>query len=122
MRSDGMENEELAALRASLLAAERQPAAVKQRQARLSAMLAEGDELVPYVLAAPCCDPRDRVVHDDPSSLRVLEGRQPTAWTRREPPCYEPPPLPPSRLAAALACIAVLWLLGHALTFFLLGH
>jgi hypothetical protein len=119
-----MENEELAVLRASLLAAERQPAAVKERQARLSAVLAEGDELVPYVLAAPCSDPRDRLVHDDVRTLRVLEGRNELigrAWSRRAQLC-EPPPLPPSRLAAALACIAVLWLLGHALTFVLLGH
>src|SRR5438270_930798 len=35
-----MENEELAALRATLLAAQRQPLAVKVRQARLSALLA----------------------------------------------------------------------------------
>ena len=38
-----MENEELAALRATLLAAQRQPLAVKVRQARLSALLADGD-------------------------------------------------------------------------------
>ena len=37
-----MENEELAALRATLLAAQRQPLAVKVRQARLSALLADG--------------------------------------------------------------------------------
>ncbi len=121
-----MENEELAALRASLLAAERQPAMLKQRQARLSAVLAEGDELVPYVLAAPCSDPRDRVVHDDVRKLRVLEGRSESelmfrAWSRSEGE-REPSPLPPSRLAAALASIAVLWLLGHALTFALIGH
>ncbi len=38
-----MENEELAALRATLLAAQRQPLAVKVAQARLSALLADGD-------------------------------------------------------------------------------
>jgi hypothetical protein len=46
-----MENEELAALRATLLAAQRQPLAVKVRQARLSALVADGDELLPYVLS-----------------------------------------------------------------------
>src|SRR5205085_2019469 len=39
-----MENEELAALRATLLAAQRQPLAVKVRQARLSALLADGED------------------------------------------------------------------------------
>src|SRR6185437_2140308 len=70
-----MENEELAALRATLLAAQRLPLAVKTRQARLSALLADGDELLPYVLARSCSDPRDRVLdRDELSQLRVLEG------------------------------------------------
>jgi hypothetical protein len=119
-----MDNEELAVLQASLRAAERQPAAVKERQARLSAALSEGGELVPYVLAAACSDPRDRVVHEDVRAMRVLEGRPglglPAGAGAAEE--CEPSPLPPSRLAAALACIAVLWLLGHMLTFVLLGH
>jgi hypothetical protein len=121
-----MDNEELAVLQASLRAAERQPAAVKERQARLSAALSEGGELVPYVLAAACSDPRDRVVHEDVRAMRVLEGRsglalRAGAGSGAAEGC-EPSPLPPSRLAAALACIAVLWLLGHMLTFVLLGH
>ena len=53
-------NEELAALRATLLAAQRQPLAVKVAQARLSALLADGDDLLPYVLSRSCSDPRDR--------------------------------------------------------------
>ena len=57
-----MENEELAALRATLLAAQRQPLAVKVAQARLSAQLADGDELLPYVLSRSCSDPRDRTL------------------------------------------------------------
>src|SRR5438105_8204048 len=60
MVAGSMENEELAALRATLLAAQRQPLAVKVRQARLSALLADGDELLPYVLSRSCSDPRDR--------------------------------------------------------------
>lgn len=119
-----MENEELAALRASLLAAERQPAAVKDRQARLSAVLADGGDLVPYVLAASCCDPRDRLVHGDLRSLRILESGTPgpEIASPRARGAYEPAPLPPTRLAAVLACIAILWLLGHALTFVLLAR
>src|SRR5438067_9669202 len=70
-----MENEELAALRATLLAAQRQPLAVKVRQARLSALLADGDELLPYVLSRSCSDPRDRTLdRDELPQLRVLEG------------------------------------------------
>src|SRR5437868_326903 len=70
-----MENEELAALRATLLAAQRQPLAVKVRQARLSALLSDGDELLPYVLSRSCSDPRDRVLdRDELPQLRVLEG------------------------------------------------
>src|SRR5579859_1233447 len=70
-----MENEELAALRATLLAAQRQPLAVKVRQARLSALLADGDELLPYVLSRSCSDPRDRVLdRDELPQLRILEG------------------------------------------------
>jgi len=70
-----MENEELAALRATLLAAQRQPLAVKVRQARLSALLADGDELLPYVLSRSCSDPRDRTLErEELVQLRVLEG------------------------------------------------
>src|ERR1051325_11917653 len=70
-----MENEELAALRATLLAAQRQPLAVKVRQARLSALLADGDELLPYVLSRSCSDPRDRTLdRGELPQLRVLEG------------------------------------------------
>src|SRR6266542_826 len=70
-----MENEELAALRATLLAAQRLPLALKTRQARLSALVADGDELLPYVLARSCSDPRDRVLdRDELVQLRVLEG------------------------------------------------
>src|SRR4051812_47672496 len=70
-----MENEELAALRATLLAAQRQPLALKVRQARLSALLSAGDDLLPYVLSASCSDPRDRVCgRDQLFQLRLLEG------------------------------------------------
>src|SRR5260221_6305456 len=70
-----MENEELAALRATLLAAQRQPLAVKVRQARLSALLADGDDLLPYVLSRSCSDPRDRTLErEEVSQLRILEG------------------------------------------------
>ena len=51
------------------------PLAVKVRQARLSALLSDGDELLPYVLARSCSDPRDRILdRDEMFQLRVLEG------------------------------------------------
>jgi hypothetical protein len=117
-----MENEELAALRATLLAAQRQPLAVKVAQARLSALLADGDELLPYVLARSCSDPRDRVFdRHELSQLRVLEGsadlpRFPRAPVRRQvEPVYEPMPARPNRLAALLAVLIVLCMLGQML-------
>src|SRR5215467_9677561 len=115
-----MENEELAALRATLLAAQRQPTAVKAAQARLSALVADGDDLLPYVLARSCSDPRDRVYDRyEVFQLRVLEGgselpRLPSARRRVvEPPAHEPMPARSSRMAALLACMIVLCLLGQ---------
>jgi hypothetical protein len=121
MDGPGMENEELAALRATLLAAQRLPLAVKTRQARLSALVADGDELLPYVLARSCSDPRDRLLdRDELCQLRVLEGgvdlplarltalRQPVA-------VHEPMPARPNRLAALLACLIVVCLLAQML-------
>lgn len=113
-----MENEELAALRATLLAAQRQPLAVKVRQARLSALLADGDELLPYVLSRSCSDPRDRTLdRDELPQLRVLEGGVDigrVARLRRTPP-HEPMPTRPSRLAAILCILIVLCLLSQML-------
>jgi hypothetical protein len=116
-----MENEELAALRATLLAAQRQPLAVKVAQARLSALLADGDELLPYVLARSCSDPRDRTLErEELSQLRVLESG-PADLPRfyqgklRRPPSYEPIPTRPSRLAAFLAVLIVLCLVSQIL-------
>ncbi len=105
-----MENEELAALRATLRAAERLPEAARSRQHRLSAALADGDDLLPYVLARSCSDPRDRVVHEPLSAFRILEGGPPAP---RSAATYEPPPTRPSRLALALALFAVCWLVIH---------
>src|SRR5215467_15554251 len=105
-----MENEELAALRATLLAAQRQPLAVKVRQARLSALLSEGDELLPYVLSRSCSDPRDRMLdRDELPQLRVLEGGvdSPRVARLRRPVAHEPIPARPSRLAAVLAVLIV---------------
>ena len=111
-----MENEELAALRATLLAAQRQPLAVKVRQARLSALLSDGDELLPYVLSRSCSDPRDRVLdkHELPQ-LRILEGGAdaPRVARLRRLPAHEPIPTRPSRLAAVLAMLIVLCLLSQ---------
>src|SRR5437879_1789158 len=101
-----MENEELAALRATLLAAQRQPLAVKAAQARLSALLADGDDLLPYVLSRSCSDPRDRALErEELGQLRVLEGgaqvaRLPRARVVGRPTTYEPIPTRPSRFAA----------------------
>jgi hypothetical protein len=115
-----MENEELAALRATLLAAQRQPLAVKVAQARLSALLADGDELLPYVLARSCSDPRDRTLErEELSQLRVLEGGTdlPRSYQGqlRRPPSHEPIPTRPSRLAAFLAVLIVLCLVSQIL-------
>lgn len=116
-----MENEELAALRATLLAAQRQPLAVKVAQARLSALLADGDDLLPYVLSRSCSDPRDRVLNGaEIPHLRILEGggasvsavprvRQFAAAAPR----HEPMPARPTRLAALLGILIVLCLLSQ---------
>jgi hypothetical protein len=113
-----MENEELAALRATLLAAQRQPLAVKVAQARLSALLADGDDLLPYVLSRSCSDPRDRTLErDELLPLRVLEGGAdaPRLGRMRRRARYEPSPTRPSRLAALLALLIVLCLVGQML-------
>jgi hypothetical protein len=115
-----MENEELAALRATLLAAQRQPLAVKAAQARLSALVADGDDLLPYVLARSCSDPRDRVLdRDELCQLHVLEGGVDLprigASRRRVVEAHEPMPARPNRLAALLAFLIVLCLIGQML-------
>ena len=115
-----MENEELAALRATLLAAQRQPLAVKAAQARLSALVADGDDLLPYVLARSCSDPRDRALdRDELCQLRVLEGGVDLprigASRRRVVEPHEPMPARPNRLAALLAFLIVLCLIGQML-------
>jgi hypothetical protein len=114
-----MENEELAALRATLLAAQRQPLAVKVRQARLSALVADGDELLPYVLSRSCSDPRDRTLdRDELHQLRVLEGGADLPRVGRvaaRQPAHEPIPTRPSRLAALLAMLIVLCLISQML-------
>src|SRR5712692_7715696 len=110
-----MENEELAALRATLLAAQRQPLAVKVRQARLSALLADGDELLPYVLSRSCSDPRDRTLErEELGQLRILEGGtdSPRFGRAKHTTSHEPIPTQPSRLAAVLAVLIVLCLLS----------
>jgi hypothetical protein len=113
-----MENEELAALRATLLAAQRQPLAVKVAQARLSALLADGDDLLPYVLSRSCSDPRDRTIErDELLQLRMLEGGSdvPRLGKARRMPSHEPMPARSSRLAAFLALLIVLCLLSQML-------
>src|ERR1700716_3586269 len=103
-----MENEELAALRATLLAAQRQPLAVKVAQARLSALLADGNDLLPYVLSRSCSDPRDRTLaREELYQLRILEGGTDMPrlgglgkLRRPQSQAHEPIPTRPSRLAA----------------------
>jgi hypothetical protein len=110
-----MENEELAALRATLLAAQRQPLAVKVRQARLSALLSDGDELLPYVLSRSCSDPRDRTLdRRELPQLRILEGGLDNPRFRHRS-LHEPIPTRPSRLAAVLGVLIVLCLLSQML-------
>jgi hypothetical protein len=111
-----MENEELAALRATLLAAQRQPLAVKVRQARLSALVADGDELLPYVLSRSCSDPRDRALdRRELIQLRVLEGGidLPRLRVQRSVPKHEPIPARPNRLAALLGILIVICLIAQ---------
>src|SRR5690349_19283993 len=113
-----MENEELAALRATLLAAQRQPLAVKVRQARLSQLVADGDELLPYVLSRSCSDPRDRTLErEEIAQLRILEGGSdvPRIGRIRQSPTHEPMPTRPSRLAAVLGILIVLCLVSQML-------
>jgi hypothetical protein len=114
-----MENEELAALRATLLAAQRQPLVVKVRQARLSALVADGDELLPYVLSRSCSDPRDRTLErEELPQLRVLDWggfEAETAASVRRRAMHEPIPTRPSRLAALLAVLIVLCLVSQML-------
>jgi hypothetical protein len=113
-----MENEELAALRATLLAAQRQPLAVKVAQARLSALLADGDELLPYVLSRSCSDPRDRALErEELAHLRALEGGadMPRVGRLWRLPVHEPMPTRPSRLAVLLAVLIALCLLSQIL-------
>jgi hypothetical protein len=115
-----MENEELAALRATLLAAQRQPLAARAAQARLSALVADGDDLLPYVLARSCSDPRDRVFNRyELFQLRVLEGGSDLPRVARARPrpveVHEPMPAKPNKMAALLACLIVLCLLGQML-------
>jgi hypothetical protein len=120
-----MENEEFAALKATLLAAQRQPLAVKVSQARLSALLADGDELLPYVLARSCSDPRDRCCkREDLAQLRRMEGsaeRVRVAPVRRHQ-AHEPIPTRPSRFAAFLAFLIVLCMVGQMVGMLLLQH
>jgi hypothetical protein len=111
-----MENEELAALRATLLAAERQPLATRARLARLSALVADGDELLPYVMAASCSDPRDRVVdRSELAQLKVLEGAVEGRHLKAARGRYEPLPTRPSYLATALAIVIVICLVAQLL-------
>jgi hypothetical protein len=122
-----MENEELAALRATLLAAQRQPLALRVRQARLSALLAGGDDLLPYVLSASCSDPRDRVCRRaELFQLRVLEGGSDLAHlaTVRRPleRRYEPAPARPVQVALAAAVLVSLCLLAQLLISLALLH
>jgi hypothetical protein len=111
-----MENEELAALRATLLAAQRQSLAVKVAQARLSALLADGDELLPYVLSRSCSDPRDRTIErEELFQLRLLEGGCDLPRVGRTPQrrTHEPMPTQPRHMAALLAVLIVLCLLSQ---------
>src|SRR5258708_33522873 len=111
-----MENEDPAALRATLQAAPRQPLAVKVAQARLSALLADGDALLPYVLSRSCSDPRDRTLErEELYQLRILEGGSdlPRFGEPRRAPIHEPIPARPSRLVALMGVLIVLFLLSQ---------
>jgi hypothetical protein len=121
-----MDNEELAALSATLLAARRQPLSLKARQARLSALLGSTEELLPYVLSASCSDPRDRACgRADLFQLRVLEGGADlprVARLRRAERRSEPPPAHPLQLVAVVSVVVLMCLLAQLLAGIVLLH
>jgi len=120
--SDLMENEELAALRASYLATERLPNDRRAYQARVSEAFGDGADLVPYMLAASCSDPRDRLLRGTLDGYRLVAVASPP---RREAPA---PPAPTTSgsgagsFILALITLALLWIAVRvALAFLLLS-
>lgn len=112
-----MENEELAALRASLVAATRQPAAVRARHQRIGQVFADGNALIPYVLAPSCSDPRDRAIRVKSSEMRHLLGARTRLGVDNQPePRYEPSPFRPAAVAGLVLAVALLTLALHLLT------
>ena len=96
------------------------------RQARLSALLAGGDDLLPYVLSGSCSDPRDRVCRRaELFQLRVLEGGSDLAHLatiRRPERRYEPAPARPLQVALAAAALVSLCLLVQLIISLALLH
>ena len=112
------DRENLAALRATWLASQRQSVGARERQARLSERIAGGAELLPYVLADSCSDPRDRMVDDDPRLLRVQASWDGFSLHRAVrssplPDAYEPAPLRPRTLVLLMLVVAVLYFVLH---------
>ncbi len=112
-----MENEEQAALRATLEAAARRRRRARAREARFSALLGGSGALLPYVPGGACADPCDRVVRDPVKELRVLQGGANLPWRTAQPVRgeYEPAPVRPAWVAVVLLAIAAGWFILHLL-------
>jgi hypothetical protein len=114
-----MDREDKAALRATWLASQRQSIQARVHQARLADRIAEGADLLPYVTARSCSDPRDRVLHDDMRLFRVEADWHTYSYRCQVPvaqkmPEYEPAPVRPRTLFIALLLVAALYFLLHA--------
>lgn len=105
-------------LRATRLAAERAPAEMRERHARLSALLGEGALILPYVLAASCSDPLDRRVPDGFVAYTRVEGTSRGRRHRRKRDRHETAPRGNRRLLVAAVIITVLWIVMYFVQFF----
>ncbi len=117
-----MENEEQAALRATLAAAVRLRTAERARAARVSARLgARHAILLPYVLGSSCTDPRDRAIRVDPREMQVLRGGldYPARRLSAQRPIYEPSPVHATWVALLALGLAVLWIAFHLIAIWL---
>ncbi len=117
-----MENEELAALRATLAAADRLARPARARAARVGARL--GDEravILPYVLASSCSDPRDRVIRVDRAELEILHGGLDSLPPHLSPitDVHEPAPIRPAWVVALVLGVALMWIAVHVVTLWL---
>ena len=110
-----MDEEELAALRATQVAADNLPASRKSREERLAEIVGQGAELLPYVPAPSCSDPRDRRLSvEDLAQFRTVDLHQDATAPAADPlDPHEPPFARPSIIVSAILFVAALSLLLH---------